>query len=81
VAWIKSHGEIGPAAFFVSSIDGYVQVPAKVRADRRHQMPACRKTQHSDFLRIDMPFGSVKPDESDRPLSIIRRLARLRIRS
>jgi len=68
---IQSHGEIGPAAFFVSGVDDGVKPLFEVRADRRHEMPARREAQHADLLRINMPFGSVKADQSDRSLSIV----------
>jgi hypothetical protein len=54
--WIDSHRKIRPAAYCVGSLDGSVNAPFKVVAEGCHKMPACRKTEHSDLVRIDVPL-------------------------
>ena len=52
--------KVRPAAFSVSRIDSRIQTMLKMYAHRCHQMPACRKSKHSNLVRVDMPLRSVK---------------------
>ena len=79
MARIKRYRKIRTAAFFVGRIDRRIQPLLEMRADGCHQMPACRKPQYADLVRIDMPLRGMKPYQPHRPLRILQRHRRLRI--
>src|SRR5882724_3035698 len=70
---IKRHRKIRPAAFFVRRIHGRIQPPRKMRADIRYQVPACRKSQHANLVRIDVPLRRVQAHQPYCPLRILQR--------
>src|SRR6266540_1845749 len=55
MAWIESDGKIRAAALFVGRVHGRVQTLLEMRAHRGDHMPARRKAEYSDLVRIDMP--------------------------
>src|SRR5215211_4325373 len=51
--WIESDREIGAATRRVGRVHSRVQTLLEMRADRGDHMPASRKAEHSDLVRVD----------------------------
>ena len=71
--WINRYRKIRAATFFVSRIYSRVQTIVEMRAHCCHQVPACRKSDHSNLVRINMPFGGVKTQQPHCPLRVFQR--------
>src|SRR5262249_23823961 len=65
---IECYREIGAAALAVGGIHRRIETLVKVRAYRGDHMATCRKADHPDPLRIDMPIRGVEAHQSQRPL-------------
>ena len=80
MAWIKSHRKIRAATYFVGRVGSWVQTLCKMSTDRCYQMSACRKPEHSNLVRIDMPLRGVEADQPHCPLRIFQGHRGFRIR-
>ncbi len=80
---VDGHGEVvGPEAFAIGRIYRRVKPVVGVRADGgNRRWPPAEKTQHSHFVRIDLPLRGVQPHQTQRPLRILKCHRRLRIRA
>ena len=78
---IKGHGKVRTTAFFVGCIENGIQALLEIRADRRHEVPACGKAEHSDFVRIDVPLRGVEPHQPHGSLRIFQSHWRFWIRA
>src|SRR5213079_1831941 len=70
---IDSDGKIRTTALFIRLIYGSIQTRRKMRADRRHQMSARRKSEDSNLARVDMPLRGVRAHKPHRALRIFQR--------
>src|SRR5438128_4638102 len=77
--WVKSYRKIRAAAFFVRRVHRRVRTLLKMRTDVCHQVSACRESEDSNFVRIDMPLLGVKANQSYRSLRVFKRHRRFRI--
>lgn len=72
VAGIQRDGEIRAAAFAIGGIDGRVGAMIGMGADVGDEVAAGGKAEHADFVRINMPFGGVVPNEAEGALRIFQ---------
>ncbi len=71
VPGIERHGEVGAKILAVGGIDGRVGAHA-VGADVGDQMPAGRKAQYADLVRIDMQGLGLVTQDRDRALGVLQ---------
>src|SRR5438105_13174397 len=70
---IESDREIRAAARPVGRVHGWVETLLEMCAHRRDHMPAGRKAEYSDLVRIDMPPRGVEAHQSHSSLSVLQR--------
>src|SRR5581483_8033210 len=75
---IECHRKIRTAADLIGGIATCIETIPISCADFRDEIAARRKTQHPDFPRIDMPFGSVVSNQAHRSLCILESQRRCR---
>jgi len=79
VAGVDDDGEVGAAAFVVGGIDDWVEALIEVRAERGGEMRSGGETKDADAMRVDVPFGGVRPDEADGALRVLQSGGRFRV--
>lgn len=70
---IDCKGEIGAITLLVRQTDRLVHLAVKIGAGLGHQKPACRKSDDTNLVRIDMPFLRMVTNQSYRSLGILQR--------
>jgi len=81
VARIDDHGEVGTATEIVRSINRGVEPLVKVIAERRGKMSSGGEAEHPDAVRVNMPFGGVRADDSHGALGVLESGGRLGVRA
>ena len=67
------------SALLLARVHRRVRTLLKMCTDGCHQVSACRESEDSNFVRIDMPLLGVKANQSYRPLRVFKRHGRFRI--
>ena len=80
VAGIDDRGEVGPATELVSSINGVVETLIEVGAERSREVGSGGETEHPDAMRINVPVGGMRADDSESALGVLQRSRGLGIR-
>src|SRR5258708_7404132 len=73
VAGIDKHREVGPATELVSGAHRSIKTPIEMGAQGRSQVGSGREAKHADAMRINVPLGSMSPDEPHCTLSVLQR--------
>ena len=72
IAGIDNYGKVRTATELVRGVDWIVKSLGVVGANGCRQVPACRKAQHADTVRIDLPLGSVKAHQPEGALRVLQ---------
>src|SRR6185369_10290060 len=70
IARIDRDREIRPATYFVDLVNGLIGALVKLRRCGNGQVSARREAEDSDPVRIDAPFRSPAPHQTDRSLRV-----------
>lgn len=79
MAGVDGNGKVRAATLLIGSINFGIDALIEMDTRRGYEMSARRKSKHSDFVRIDVPFHSMKANQADCPLGIFQSDRRLRV--